>query len=518
MISTKHTIARWFLIISVVLLIAEVSLPKQTQALFGAGDIVTDPVTNTETALTASATIYSKISAAYMELKETVLDPLAWMLAKQLLQSITADVVSWINSGFKGNPAFMSNPEAFFLDVADQTTGAFIANSGPLSSLCSPFSVDIRLALGLGAAQSNRKRYTCTLKTIINNVENIPNNITVNGKSINGFMNGDFSQGGWQAFISLTTEPQNNINGAYLMAQSDLQAQIGNKKASINADLAMGAGFMSYKKCTDLGTTRTDAEANDADTINQGDPTVSTRVNSDGSITYQSCHTETPGSVIASSLNKQLGTGSDSLVAADELNEILSAAFNQLIKGVLTGGLLSSSQQNSSGMTSSVVNSLRTDTAGVSVDTSAKEILDSINSYMSTTREYKSYRDQALVAILNMKSYFDSLIQLCKNDSYAGTIDFIEKGQIMPLLSEYQTKETEANTALQALTDIQTNISNTTDPQRINTLGQQFSSLLISKNIKTEIDVQNAKEDLNIVNATLTTIRNSISQYTTMCR
>ena len=97
--------------------------------------------------------------------------------------------------------------------MADQITGDFLAKAGgPLTALCSPFSIDIRIALAFKYHPNVLKKYECTLGKIITNSKN-----AVKGASINGFTAGDFSQGGWPAFVSLTTEPQNNYIGAYLI-------------------------------------------------------------------------------------------------------------------------------------------------------------------------------------------------------------------------------------------------------------------------------------------------------------
>jgi len=253
----KHTIARWMICISMLLVLAETSIPSQAHAQWATFDIPTEVTT----AITTVEDTLNAVIQYWLELKYAVLDPLAWGLAKMLLQQMTASTVNWVNSGFKGSPAFLTNPAGYFANIGDQATGALIANSGALSSLCSPFSVDIRLALALGQAGGGgggSGRYACTLSTIINNAQNFAKNpgqaVTVNGQSINGFMGGDFSQGGWPAFIALS-EPQNNESGAYLQAHSDLLQQIGAKQSQTNQQLNQGKGFLSFQSCKDVSGT-----------------------------------------------------------------------------------------------------------------------------------------------------------------------------------------------------------------------------------------------------------------------
>ncbi|MCL5781951.1 MAG: hypothetical protein M1459_01165 [Patescibacteria group bacterium] len=300
-------------------------------------------------------------------LKDFTLDRIATMVARQILHQMTVSVVNWINSGFEGNPSFITNPEAFFLDVGDQLTGAFIAQTGVLSRLCSPFNLDIRLALALGQSQLVDQRYACTLSTVINNAKNAranvtltsspngatlgdimsgdvlsnPNQVSINGNSVDAtkaFLEGDFSQGGWEGFMALTMDPRNNPSGAYLMAQADLQSRIEARKGQLNSELNRGSGFLSWKKCDTI------TELNPGATSNSyylSDPRYTVDMHKDGSATVKYCQTQTPGSVISSSLQKQLGSTVDELDLANNINAIIDALVSQLVTKVLTNGLAS---------------------------------------------------------------------------------------------------------------------------------------------------------------------------------
>ena len=94
------------------------------------------------------------------------------------MQDITDETVNWVNSGFQGSPAFVQNPEQFFQNIGDNVAGNFIAGLGsPLAALCSPIALNVRLALALNQAGSSggsgsSNPYSCTLSSIINNVQN----------------------------------------------------------------------------------------------------------------------------------------------------------------------------------------------------------------------------------------------------------------------------------------------------------------------------------------------------------
>jgi hypothetical protein len=375
-----------------------------------------DAANAVQNTISAIAEVGSQVMEYYNKYKESVLDGLAWALAKSILQSMTADIVQWINNGFEGNPAFVSYPEGFFMDAADQAAGAFI-NAGPLSALCSPFSLDIRLNLSLTIAQKQRARYACTLSTIINNTRNsrvnVQGNVNVNGQtvsqsnaslgptsvqgsvtqggttvgggaSIDGFMGGDFRQGGWAAYVAMTTEPQNNVYGARIIADSELRSQIGQKQATINADLNMGAGFLSMEKCEKvMSYNESDPEAvATGESMAAGTPDVRIKTDKDGNTTIESCHKETPGSVISGSLNKSLGLPGDSLNMADEINEIISALFSQLVMQVLNQGLYTAG--GGGGRANSVAAQLSND-SNRNVDKYKKRLLNDMTDTASST-------------------------------------------------------------------------------------------------------------------------------------
>ena len=208
--------------------------PKKAEAQWA----VIDPVNLVQNVLSTVSDYAQEVFAYSDNYKEYVLDPLVSGLAEMMLQEMTTSVVNWINSGFEGSPSFIQNPGAFFLDIADQATGQFI--SGELAELCSPFSIDIRIALSFKYRPFVRNRYACTLGTIISNTKN-----AVENASINGFTAGDFKQGGWPAFVSLTTEPQNNVFGAYIEAESDLSFRVASKQNQQRDELNQGKGFLS---------------------------------------------------------------------------------------------------------------------------------------------------------------------------------------------------------------------------------------------------------------------------------
>jgi hypothetical protein len=267
----------------------------EAEALFGIGDVVFDPKN-------AVLNNISAIAANTLFIKEITLDGIASGLAKLILKSITQSILTWINSGFEGSPAFVTDLEQFLLDRADQVAGDFIYGS-ELDFLCSPFQLDVKIALATAYQEQEHEGFDsqCTLSGVTDNVE--------------GFLSGSFNEGGWASWFEVTQNPINTPTGAYLAAEGEMYARITDEEGRTVRELDWGAGFLSFKVCSDTQ-------------VANGD--------------QQNCDIVTPGKVIEQALTVNLQSGTQALIEADEINEIIGALFSQLAQQAITGvnGLL----------------------------------------------------------------------------------------------------------------------------------------------------------------------------------
>lgn len=278
-------------------------------AIGGAGSAIGATVPVTVAADPATAPILAGIQALDAQTadhtgsllyKDCVLDPLVWAFKDVILQQITASIVDWINSGFEGAPTFIQDPSDFFLSIGDQIAGEFIT-AGGLEFLCSPFKIDIQIQLlieyfSVGAARNANDRLACSLSGVISNVDQ--------------FLAGDFSQGGWPGWFALTLNPSNNPYGAFLQAEAQLGLRIRSETGEERLLLEFGDGFLSIR-------------------------------DEDGNVI-------TPGQYISRELEDWTGAPLAELEVADEVDEIISALMQFLVREILTGagGLLGVSQSS----------------------------------------------------------------------------------------------------------------------------------------------------------------------------
>ena len=538
---------------------------KAQYAVFDSGNFV-------ENTLDTISNVASEVMDNLMELKEFVLDPLANGLAKMVARTLTTSVVNWINSGFKGSPAFVKNPGSFFLNIADQVTGSFLANGGPLSNLCSPFSLDLKKALSFkfhlnlsigaggtsggaggtsgGAGGTSGGAYSCTLSKIISNTKSA---------TMNGFTSGDFKQGGWQAFVSLTTEPQNNIYGAYLKADEDLTLKVASAQSKAQAELNQGKGFLSWRTCSKPSSATSQGNVTSPDSMgsqtaseqasaygeeyNPTDPAYNDSMGSqsasdqasaygqeynptadtntseedyydDSDSSGTTCEVQTPGSIIGNALTKQLGSGTDALNAADEIGEIVNALFAQLASQVLQGGLSGVSQKNSSGQ-SYMDQTINSPDDAKNVESMKTSLLSNMSTYISRSTEYKKNRDDALQFINGIRDTYDSAKACYSKKIDSSTLTSSEAGiansriqSIDAILSSGNLASTTISLinlvqdAQYRLNTLELIEASTTVAKTLSDLtgpSMAYQNLSSNGDLTNELDVQNSKDDLTKV-------------------
>lgn len=246
-------------------------------------------------AVSAAANSAAAAAQASLLLKEWTLDGVAFALINIVLKEMIRSTTRWVASGFQGSPAFVTDLEGFMLNIADKIAGNFIYGT-PLRALCSPFKLNIQLALDLGYEKTRGYEAQCRLSQVVGNMDQ--------------FLNGDFSQGGWDGWFEVALGESNPYK-TKLEAESAMYASISSAQGVQMKKLDFGKGFLSIQ-----------------------DPSC----NADAG----PCPDVTPGAVVESQINSSLNLPAQRLNVADEINELIGALLTQLGKEILSGagGLL----------------------------------------------------------------------------------------------------------------------------------------------------------------------------------
>jgi hypothetical protein len=217
--------------------------------------------------------------------RKCYLDFIVKTLSKAVVHALVSSIIDWINRGFEGGPTFVTDPAGFFGNIADQEIGRMIDGSG-LGFVCDPFRLQLQLSF-LGQRNRTVAPSRCSITSIVRNFET--------------FVNGNFNDGGWQGWISMTSQPQNNPFGSQLMAEEIVAARVTSRQNTAKMTLDWGSGFKSL-------------------------------LSSDGTI-------KTPGNLISDKLNEATGNELAYLNLAREFDDIVIALANLGISQIMNKGL-----------------------------------------------------------------------------------------------------------------------------------------------------------------------------------
>jgi hypothetical protein len=477
-------------------------------------DIVTDFVTEIETGLTAGSSAVSAAAAPitaaatfYQQLKSSVFDAIATAIAKQLLMQITMSVVKWINTGFKGSPAFVQNPSQFFQSIGDQTAINFLSSSST-GLMTNPNGAAVRAALASDVTGPGASQYASSLSGIITTGAN-----AIKGASVNGFTGGDFRQGGWPAFLALTTVPANTPNGTYLQAQAALSAKIATQQAIKKTQLAQGNGFQSFTTCK--ADPNAKANANNPNNDNSG----------------QVCTVQTPGNTISSALNKNLGIPQDNLLLANDMNAIINALFSQLVVQVLGNGLASVSKPNSSGQTylDQIASSVTTQLQKLQ-----KTIMSSLTPDIKNETTIAQNADTALAVataaqttLTNANLCYTTIASTTSSVLYPDAITYAQgqANQIQqiiasttgPIIVSLTLADNESNGDLQSFNTLSSGVSSAQDVNDLSTTSDELQNLAESGNLPSAVDVLNSTNSLTDTESKIAPIQADASNRLSAC-
>ncbi len=438
-----------------VCLIAIMSFPSPTQAQFIApGTPVYDSLNYIINGITSGATVA-------MQTKGVTLDPLAWAVAKAALQAVVMSTVNWVNNGFNGSPAYVTNLNYTLLSVSNAAADSFIQQLSSNGAIRSPFQNLIAYSVA-----NNYNRYA-------NGGYFASNPFTLGQVSSNpaAFLQGGngFQYGGWDAWLSTAMNPSNNPYGTAIQASNALNGNTADAVATQQVELNWAKGFLSWKgSCGATGSATSGAPQGTACTTNDtcagtlaciaGRCAIDQSLDATSLSTSDKClsyNIQTPGTVIESQLEKSLGSGIDTLVSAHTFDELVNSVLSQMINQVVGNtGLFGLSQAMATTGNTAYFNQSDPTQAATNASLSSQfsttltSELNGLNSYQS---EWQTINNAALAAknaLLSSK---------CPVDNQA-TID----NTVQPVIDQSSTAISKASSLINSINSIQSTLSQST--------------------------------------------------------
>lgn len=262
-------------------------------------------------------------------LKEYVLDPLFWTMANVVIDQFGDAIVNWIRNGFEGSPMFMSDPEGFFRDTANQASGAIIDRFN-MEWLCDSLP-KLYINLDFFFPGTDRAKYRCTFNDIAGSFKNVAGrkdlsdwidvNVNVHQQNIVRLYGSDYRHGGLLMWLTTAGWKDNDL-GRTLQVSSDAYIAARVSVGFGKFQLFKNGGFLGMRKCVE----RVNAPLGEGEVgPNQNGKCVK----------YVDT---TPGQLVQDQLNQAASGDLKRLHVADEVDEIIGALASTLVGWMLTGG------------------------------------------------------------------------------------------------------------------------------------------------------------------------------------
>jgi hypothetical protein len=385
-----------------------------------------------------------------------ILNGIAWQAAKMTIQVMTKSIVNWINSGYQGSPTFVTNLDDTLLSVANASATSFIRQLASNGSIKSPFQTQVASAV----------QNSYNLRTNGGFFASNPYTLNQTTSNPEAFLGGNFSQGGFNSWISAWSNPSNNPYGAYQLASNALDSQTSSARNTRLTELNWAKGFLSFRgSCAvtsgagggttqDLTLPSTDANGNIVDKVSA---TASTNLSTnDNCISY---NIQTPGSVIESQLENTLGSPIRQLELANSVNEIIGAAVTQLTTSVLgSTGLFGLSQNTSSTNNNAPINAVTDPSAyGQSVAATSAGVQQAVVQQQSQLSQFQTN----WATIQNAAQQAANALQT--SSCYPGAQTVLIT-QVQPVIDQAAAQLARATTAQNSLSSIQKEVTSASTP------------------------------------------------------
>ncbi len=471
------------LVAIVALVLAPLSIPRGTvRAQLSTIEAPVSPLLIATLAIAAIKTAETNYTAP-----RDWLDRIALLIGRAAIRTLTASIVSWINTGFQGNPAFVTDVRGYFQDVADQVLGEFIAGTD-LAFMCKPFQANIRIALIQQFAK--KPKPFCRLSTISRNIDR--------------FISGTFYDGSWKSWFVLTTDPYGNEYSSFINSSIQVQGSILTAQGAKKAELDFGRGFLSLSECRDV------YESGEVD-VSYGITAAGESIGNTTSQLNRTCSIVTPGAAIENQIADTFGSEFRQLELANSFNQILDALIGQLIKQVFlsAGGLAGVSKPTSSTGTS-FIQSYGSTPNQVGVANSKQDLTSAISNGLRNENTYKKLKGEMFASVNATGPLLETLVacyteKLSPQNGISGDARTVAQerlsaasstiaGKITPSRKEFsdQIKSAELNIIL--LTSLQEDVARATNESHLLAPAKEFVNLQTSGRMHTDTSVLDAQQ------------------------
>lgn len=287
-------------------------------------------------------------------------------LAKQIMDEIVNEIISWINGD--GKPRFLSDFSSVFEDAADQAAGKVLTEITGLN-LCADFAFKVNFLLP--KVKTFGEKVECTFSGATGNISDFLNS---------------FENGGWTSYMRLSNA-ENNVYGLSLLVLDEQIAKALKAREEKEKDSQAGNGFLSDKKCVKLKDLQT-GEITDYSSDLKNAPSADS-FDAESGLECVKSQVVTPGNLVGGLLKTGIEAQTfGTLLSADDASDYIAAITDAAVNRVVKEGFLF--------LVNSVSGGDKTSSGGSSLSYLVPYIKDEINKRLDENSKLKTSYNSAI--------------------------------------------------------------------------------------------------------------------------
>ena len=278
----NHLIRKITLSIIAVAILFTISTTK-AEAIYcsNCANWVTQLIEKAETVIQTPLQVATKLSTGLLQYKEFTLDVIVSKLRDQLVQQVQKSTIKWIQSGYKGKPTFLTNPEGMVQDIA---ANQFALVTNDIQKALGQGSRDLQLMLlkeartmndqsqafqnsikptigntiknsccsaaGLKAVQQANNYSDAELASFKASVCSIDGSTNEGAEKFKTVFANNFSCGGFDALAAMVNNPTANTGFGQAQATlSNFYKQNTEAKNQLDLEVQRNQGYLDNKVC-----------------------------------------------------------------------------------------------------------------------------------------------------------------------------------------------------------------------------------------------------------------------------
>gem|GEM_PF-4928124 len=153
-------------------------------------------------------------------------------MQQEVLQKVSKSTIDWVNSGFDGRPAYMTDPYDVLRSTTERVVEDVIYGNETLKFVASDFELPLKFAINDYYFNKNPGELNYQPVSTLDESDE----------------NAAFS---WEGFVNSGLNPNNNLFSLYYNTIDSIDEVVAVRENNLKEEIERGKGYFSLRECED---------------------------------------------------------------------------------------------------------------------------------------------------------------------------------------------------------------------------------------------------------------------------